>query len=136
MPGWLASEAVSALHHDPSLMDSGETFRAQLQVGRGRHLGDGVLQHAMIDEADEAEALGERHDLGRRDEGAVGAADAHQAFMERGPPRCRFHHGLEGGEDAALVERPDDLVARPHVLAALRVALDNLGGTLPPRRAA
>ena len=41
-----------------------------------------------------------------------------------GCARVRIDHRLERQQDAPLVERADDLVGRPHVLAAQRVALD------------
>ena len=78
----------------------------------------------MIEQADQAEPLRDRNHLLRGNQRAVGAADAHQALMECRLPRLRVDHRLERDQDAALVERGDDLVGRAHVLAAHRVTLD------------
>ena len=105
------------------MIEAGETLTLSAKLRRRDELGDDELQHAMIDQPHEAEALGDRHDVARRDGGAVGPADPHQAFMEGDAARERFDDRLEGGNDAALVQRADDGVARAHVLAAHRLAL-------------
>ena len=45
---------------------------------------------------------------------AVGAVDAHQAFVEGDVAGLRRDHRLEGERDAPFVERGDDLVGRAH----------------------
>jgi len=97
-----------------------------MQVWDSRHFGNGHFQHAMIDEADESEPFRDGHYFGRGDDRSVRPTDSHQAFVERDPPRSSLHHRLEGGENPSLVERPDDLVARPDVFAAQRLASASL----------
>ncbi|GCC46359.1 hypothetical protein chiPu_0030621, partial [Chiloscyllium punctatum] len=97
---------------------------AELHIrGRGE-LGDGELQHAMIDQPDQAEPLGDRHDVGREQRTAVVLLHADQALVKRRLPRARIDYRLEADHDAALVQRGDDLVGDADVDAALRVALD------------
>ncbi len=50
----------------------------------------------MIDQADEAEPLGDRHDVGRKQHLAVALVHPHQAFMERALARGGRHHRLIG----------------------------------------
>ena len=97
---------------------------AEPDVGRFRELGDHELKHAVIDETDQAELLRHRHNVRREQELAILLLHPHQAFVERRLTRTRIDHGLEGGEDAALVQRGDDLVGDADVDAALRIALD------------
>ena len=62
---------------------------ARLQRRRSDHFIDHEFEHAMVEETHQTEPLGDRHDVVGRDQAAVGAADAHQAFVERravGPP--------------------------------------------------
>ena len=103
---------------------------AELHVRRSHQLGHHKFEHAVIDQADQAEPLRDRHDIGRQQDLAVVLLHPHQAFVERGLARARLHHRLERRHDAALVERGDDLVGDADIDAALRVALD-IG---PPQR--
>ena len=93
-------------------------------------IGDDELEDAVIDQADQAEPLRHRHDVGRQQHLAVALLHPHQAFVERSLARARGDHRLERRDDAAVVERGDDLVGDADVDAPLRVALD-IG---PPQR--
>ena len=93
-------------------------------AGRGRELRGRQLDHAMIDQPHQSELLGDRDHRARRHDGAVGAQDAHQAFVERGLARAGLDDRLEGEHDAPLVQRRDDLVGRLDVFLAHRIALD------------
>ncbi len=84
----------------------------------------------MIDHADQSEFLRHRHHVRREQELAVLLTHAHQALVERRFARACIDHRFEGGEDATLVQRGDDLVGDTDVDPALRVALD-IG---PPHR--
>ena len=97
---------------------------ARLAGRRGDQLVDHQFQHAVIEQAHEPEPLGDRHDLVGVEQAAVGALDAHQAFVEGGSRGIACDHRLVGQQDAPLVERGDDLVGRAHVLAAQRLALE------------
>ena len=111
-------------HQSGSRLDAGDTLRLTLQVGRGEQLGHDQVDHAVVDETDQPEALRNRNDVAGAQQGAVAAHDPHQAFMEHRLARNRFDHRLERNQDATLVERCDDLVGRAHVLAAHGFALD------------
>ena len=77
----------------------------------------------MIDQADQAEPFGDRHDV-RCEQKPVVVAHAHEALVERGLARGRRHHRLEGDDETAVVQRRDDLVGDADVDAPLRLALD------------
>jgi hypothetical protein len=94
------------------------------QSGSVRHLAHQQLKHAVIEQANEPETLGDRNHLARRHQSAVGAADPHQAFMKGYPTRDGFDHRLKRQQDAPFVQRGDDLVGRAHVVPAQRVAFD------------
>ena len=105
-------------------MEAGETLRLACSAGARDQFIDDEFEHAVVEQAHETEPLGDRNDVVGADQSAVGAADAHQAFVEGGPPIRRRHHRLVGKKDAPLVERGDDLVGGAHVLAPQRFALD------------
>ena len=86
----------------------------------------------MIDQADQPEPLRHRYDIGREQHLAVALLHPHQAFVERRLARARSHDRLERRDDAAVVQRGDDLVGDADVDAALRVALD-IGPPQPER---
>ena len=78
----------------------------------------------MVDQPDQPQSLGDRNDIGRQQRLPVLLLHPHQALVERRLPRARFDHRLERRDDAALVERGDDLVGDADVDAALGVAFD------------
>ena len=78
----------------------------------------------MIDQPDQARALGDRNDIGRQQRLPVRLLHPHQALVERRLPRARFDHRLERRDDAALVQRGDDLVGDADVHPALGIARD------------
>ena len=78
----------------------------------------------MIDQPDQAQSLGDRNDIGRQQRLPVRLLHPHQALVECRLPRARLDHRLERRDDAALVQRGDDLVGDADVDAALGVALD------------
>ena len=84
----------------------------------------------MIDQADQAEPLGNRHDIRRQQHLSVILFHPHQAFVERRPPRSRLDHRLVGHHDPPLVERGNDLVGDADIDAALGFAFD----IRPPHR--
>ena len=106
------------------MVEAGETLRLACKRRRGRHFVDDEFEHAVVEQAHQTEPFRDRNDVVRRDQAAVGAPDAHQALVERGPPVSRRSHGLVGEKNAPLVERGDDLVGRAHIVAAQRFALD------------
>ena len=119
----------------PVGIDGGQRrdVQAGAKIRMRRQFADRELQHAMVEQPHEAEVLRNRNDVLRRDDGAVGAADAHQAFVETNSARLRLHDRLIGDQHAPLVQRADDLVAGAHVFAPHALALDvrTVGGKRP-----
>ena len=99
-------------------------LRLSCTFGRRGKLGHHQFEHPVIDQAYQAELLGDRDDIGRQQNLAVILLHADQALVERRLARAGFHHGLERHHDPALVERGDDLVGDADIDAALGVALD------------
>ena len=102
----------------------GRDVEAEPHVRRRRKFGDGEFEHAVVDQPDQAQSLGDRDDIGRQQRLAVLLLHPHQAFVERRLPRARLDHRLERRDDAALVQRGDDLVGDADVDAALGIAFD------------
>ena len=84
----------------------------------------------MIDQPDQPEPFGHRHDVGRQQHLAIVLLHADQALVESGITRAGIHHRLERHGDAAIVERGDDLVGDANIHPALGIALD----IRPPQR--
>jgi hypothetical protein len=95
-----------------------------MHVRRLRQFGHHEFEHAVIDQPDQAELFRDRNDIGRQQRLPVRLLHPHQAFVERRLSRACFHDRLERRDDAALVERGDDLVGDADVDAALGVAFD------------
>ena len=102
----------------------GRDVEAELHVRRRGQFRHHEFEHAVIDQADQAEPLRHRNDVGRQQHLAVVLLHADQALVERRIARARLHHRLERHHDAALVERGDDLVGDADIDPALGVALD------------
>ncbi len=78
----------------------------ELGLRRGRKLGDDKFEHAMVDEADQTELLGDRHHVGRQHQLAVGRHDARRDIRETRVWRvCAVDHRLEYDHGAAIVQR-------------------------------
>jgi hypothetical protein len=90
---------------------------------RGGKLGQHQLQHPVIDQPDQSKLLGDRHDV-RCEHQSIIMAHAHQALVECRLARVRLHHRFEGDDEAAVVQRGDDLVSDTNVDAPLRFTLD------------
>ena len=105
-------------------------LRLSCTFGDVGEFGDHEFEHAVIDQPDQAELLGDRNDVRRQQNLPVILLHADQAFVERRLARARLHHRLERHHDPALVERGDDLVGDADIDAALGVALD----IRPPQR--
>ena len=69
-------------HQSGSLIESGETLTLSLDVRRGEELGYNQFDHPVIDQAHQPKLLGDRHHGRGRHDAAVGAANAHEAFVE------------------------------------------------------
>ena len=82
-------------HQSGSVVVSGEMLRLSYDLGRGRKLRYHELEHAMIDQADQAEPFGDRHDVGREQHAAVVLLHPHQAFVEGARARIRRDHRLD-----------------------------------------
>ena len=78
----------------------------------------------MVDQPDQAQPLCDGHDIRRQQRLPVRLLHPHQALVECRLPRARFDHRLERRDDAALVQRGDDLVGDADVDAALGIAFD------------
>ena len=48
------------------MVEAAETLRLAFSAGRRDQLGDDQLEHAVVEQAHQAEPLGERHDLAGR----------------------------------------------------------------------
>ena len=78
------------------------------------------LEHALIELVDEPRLLGDR-EIGRRaDDFAVLLPDPQQSLVERDAPVGGGDHRLVGDEDAALIERGEDLVGDRRLAATAR----------------
>ena len=101
----------------------GRDVEAELHVRRLGQLRYHQFEHAVIDQPDQAELLGDGDDVRRQQHLAVALLHPHQAFVEGGLPRSGVDHRLERHHDAPLVERGDDLVGDADIDPALGVAL-------------
>ena len=99
-------------------------LRLSRTFGDAASFGDREFEHAVIDQPDQAQSLGDRNDIGRQQRLPIRLLHPHQALVERRLPRARFDHRLERRDDAALVQRGDDLVGDADIDAALGIARD------------
>jgi len=74
----------------------------------------------MIEQPDEAEPLARGTNLVHRQRLPSGAPHPHEAFVERRLRRGDIDDRLIDQEDAARIERRDDLLGGAHVLVAAR----------------
>jgi len=92
------------------MIDGRRYVDTQLELRRRDELGDDEIEQCGGRSGPhQAETLGDRHDVARRDVGTVGPADpASGPRGRRAGADAASTTRLEGGNDAALVERADD----------------------------
>ena len=86
--------------------------------GLGGQPGDDEFEHALVDEFDQPQLLGDRDHRIRAQHRAVVKLQPHQRLLERGQARMDGGDRLISQDQPALVERCNDLVGDPGVAAA------------------
>ena len=83
---------------------------------------DRQLHHIAVDQPDEAELFGDRHEMRRGDHRAVGIGHAQQCLMHDDVAASRIDDRLIGELEAVLLEAGDDLGGAARIEVALRDA--------------
>ena len=85
------------------------------------------VEHAVVDQPDEAEPLRQRDELARRNEHPVGAFEAEEALLEAGLARPEVDDRLEGEAEPLFVEGTDQLARERRIAAPALLAHRRMG---------